>query len=293
MRANEDRVFRLLISGLLLLTSGYAVSKRSLGPHRGPSSLLSRTQKHRGLVRGAGIVQNVSDAGSGWLWQGSAWLSCKAAINCLSIPWRLGLLVLALALPLNLIILGTIWGLVSQANEAQRTSLLYSARSIAAGVDAELGKYIALAELLGRSPALREDNLDGFEAEVRHKVPSGRGVWVLVADLNGQQLLNTLAQPKQPLPRRDPIAIEAQRRTWATGDPVISDVMQGPIAQDWIVTVEVPIFKNGEPFRGLAVAMRAREFFSLLSARDIPRNWLAGIIDGQGRFIARVPQRGY
>jgi signal transduction histidine kinase len=66
--------------------------------------------------------------------------------------------------------------------------------------------------------------------------------------------------------------------------------MQGSISQDWIINIEVPIFRDGELFRGLAISMRAREFLSLLSARDIPTNWLAGIIDGQGRFIARVPQ---
>ena len=57
---------------------------------------------------------------------------------------------LALALPLNLVIASVIWGLVSRADEAQRTSLLYAAQSIAAGVDAELGKFIALAESLAR-----------------------------------------------------------------------------------------------------------------------------------------------
>ena len=87
---------------------------------------------------------------------------------------------LALALPLNLIILGAIWGLVSQANDAQRTSLLYAARSIAAGVDAELGKFIALAESLARSPALLDDNLDAFEAEARREFPEGEvpGFWL-------------------------------------------------------------------------------------------------------------------
>ena len=62
----------------------------------------------------------------------------------MSISARLILLVLGLALPLNLIIVGVIWDLVQRANEVQRTSLLYAARSIAAGVDAELGKYVAL-----------------------------------------------------------------------------------------------------------------------------------------------------
>ena len=94
----------------------------------------------------------------------------------------------------------------------------------------------------------------------------------------------------QPLPRRNPLAIEAQQRAFATGSIVISDVLQSPVAQDWVANIEVPIFKNGQPFRGLAVGIRGREFLPLLSARDIPKNWLAGIIDGEGRFIARVPK---
>src|SRR5215467_3146243 len=39
-----------------------------------------------------------------------------------------------------------------------------------------------------------------------------------------------------------------------------------------------------------ALGIRHQEFLHLLNARDIPTSWLAAIIDGQGRFIARVPQ---
>ena len=52
--------------------------------------------------------------------------------------------------------------------------------------------------------------------------------------------------------------------------------------------IEVPIFKDGLPFRGLSITMRPQGFLRLLNVQDIPRNWLAAIIDGQGRFIARV-----
>ena len=217
-------------------------------------------------------------------------LQHRAAFNRLSISTRLILLVLGLALPLNLIIVGVIWDLVQRANEVQRTSLLYAARSIAAGVDAELGKYVALAGALSRSPALLDDDLDAFEAEARRVFPTGGDAWVLIADVMGQQLINTLAQPDKPLPRRNPLGMEAQERALATGLIVISDVLRGLVAQDWVVNIEIPIFKNGQPFRGLAVGIRAREFLPLLSARDIPKNWLVGIMDGQGRFIARVPK---
>ena len=237
--------------------------------------LLSLIYSARGSIRGAGILP---------------WLSCKAAINRLSIPWRLGLLVLALALPLNLIIVGTIWDLVNRANEAQRTSLLYAARSIAAGVDAELGKYVALAQSLARSPDLLNDNLGAFEVEARREFPAEGDVWAVVTDLKGQKLLSTLAPPDQALPQHNQLAIEAQQRAFATGSSVVSDVMISLVAHDWIANIQVPIFKNGQPFRGLAVAMRQESFLRLLSARDIPTNWLGGIIDGQGRYIARVPQ---
>ena len=218
-----------------------------------------------------------------------AGLKRRAALHRLSISARLILLVLALALPLNLVIAGVIWGLVSRADDAQRTSLLYVARSIAAGVDAELGKFIALAESLAHSPALLDDNLDDFEAEARREFPQG-DTWVLVGDVNGQQLINTLAQPGAPLPRRNPPAFEAQQRALAKGSIVISDILQSPVAQDWVANIEVPIFKNGQPFRGLAVGIRGREFLPLLSAPDIPKNWLASVIDSEGRFIARVPK---
>ena len=218
-----------------------------------------------------------------------AGLQLKAAFNHLSISARLILLVLALALPLNLIIVGVIWDLVQRANEVQRTSLLYAARSIAAGVDAELGKYVALAEALSRSPALLDDNLDAFEAEARRAIPVGADVWALVSDADGQQLLNPFAQPGQALPRRNPIAIAAQRRAFSTRSMVITDLLKGPLSQHWIANIEVPVFKDGQPFRGLAIIMRQREFLRLLNVQDIPRNWLAGIIDGEGRFIARVP----
>jgi signal transduction histidine kinase/CheY-like chemotaxis protein len=215
-------------------------------------------------------------------------LQLKVAFNRLSIPGRLVLLVLALAVPLNLIIGGVIWGLVNRANEVQRTSLLYAARSIAAGVDAGLGKYVALAEALSRSPALLDDNLDAFEVESRRAFPTGGETGALVADAVGQQLLNPFAQPGQALPRRNPIAIAAQRRAFSTGSMVITDLLKGPLTQEWIANIEVPIFKNGLPFRGLAIVMKHQEFLSLLS-HDIPKNWLASIIDGEGRYIARVP----
>jgi signal transduction histidine kinase/CheY-like chemotaxis protein len=236
-----------------------------------------------------GGVKSAVCAISPRLAKGLAELQLKAGFSRLSISRRLILLLLAVALPLNLVIAGVIWSLVGRANELQRTGLMVAARSIAAGVDSELGTYVALAQALSRSPALLDDNIHAFEAEARRALPSGEPAWVLVSDTDGQVHLNTFFEPGQPLPRRSPEAIAAQRRSFSMRSIVIGDLVRGPVSQLWFMSIHVPIFKDGQPFRGLAIIMRQGEFLRLLQAQDIPKNWLAGIIDGQGRFIARVP----
>src|SRR5260370_27932600 len=123
---------------------------------------------------------------------------------------RLIAIVVALALPLNLVVIAVIWNLDSAAHDAQRASLLYSARSVAAAVDAELFKYIALAQTLSGSPALLDDNLDAFDAEARRALAPIKDASFLVTDLNGQHLINGAARRDPPLPPRQPGGIGAQ-----------------------------------------------------------------------------------
>src|SRR5260370_482340 len=112
---------------------------------------------------------------------------------------RLIAIVLTLAVPLNIVVVEVIWSLVSAANETKRACLLYSARSVAAAVDAELGKYIALAQVLSHSPALLEDSLDDFEDELRRGLSADPELWAVVADVSGRLLLNTTRLRSQPL----------------------------------------------------------------------------------------------
>ena len=205
-----------------------------------------------------------------------------------SIAARLTAIVLALAIPLNLVIASVDWHLAEAAKDG-RTSLLYTARSIAAAADAKLGGYIALANVLATSPALHDDDLDAFETEVRRTFASIPNVWVQVTDLHGQQLLNTAIQTDQTLPHENPLAIDAQTRAFERRAVVVSDVYFDPARKDWIVNIEVPVFKDGQPFRALAVVMRAHSFLSVLSKGDMPEGWLGGIIDKHNRFIVRVP----
>jgi PAS domain S-box-containing protein len=208
----------------------------------------------------------------------------RATINA-----RLIAIVLVLAVPLNAVVIGVIWKLVGVANETQRASLLYSASSIAAAVDAELGKYIALGQVLSRSPALLEDNLDAFDAESRRVLASVADAWVMVADLNGKQLVNTAIPRGRPLPSRTTVEIAAQKQAFETRSVLVSGAFIGPVTQRWAATTDIPIFKNDQPFRSLAFTMSVSRFRDLLVFGQRPKNWLAAIIDKQGRYIARMP----
>ena len=206
-----------------------------------------------------------------------------------TIGTRISALVLALVVPLNLVIFAAIWHLADAASQAQRTSLLYTARSVAASMDGKLGEYIALAQLLSRSPALLDHNLDAFEAEARRAFLSIEDGWVVVANIEGQQLINTARPADQNLPMRNPAGLAAQRRALETHSTVVSDVQLGTVSRTWLISIEVPVFKDGLPFRALSVTLKAKSFLHLLNEQQIPPNWIATIIDRQGRIIARVP----
>jgi two-component sensor histidine kinase len=218
----------------------------------------------------------------------SAWGIARRVAR-MTINARLIAVVLTLAVPLNVVVVVVIWRLASEADNAQRMSLVYAARSIAAAVDAELGKYVALGQVLSHDPTLLEENLDAFDDQLRRRLMSVPNAWAIVADVEGRPVLNTHVPYGQPPPARPVEAIAAQKKAFETRAAVISEVHQGPVTQAWMASANIPIFRNGEPFRLLALTMNVRRFVDLLAFQDMPENWRAAIRDGQGRVVARVP----
>jgi signal transduction histidine kinase len=160
---------------------------------------------------------------------------------------------------------------------------------VTGAVDAELGKYIALAEVLSRSPTLLADNLDDFETEVRRALSSNRDAWAVVTDALGYQLFNTARPKGERLPVRSELGFAGRRQALETRSIVVSNVRRGTLSDTWIINIDVPIFKDGQPFRVFSITRQAESFLHLLNHQDIPKNWIAAIIDKEGRILARVP----
>jgi PAS domain S-box-containing protein len=207
--------------------------------------------------------------------------------------WRVGhrliALVVAIALPLNLLIIAVIASLASSSIELQHTSLVYTARSVASGVDAQLAKYVAIAADLQKSSALLADDVTAFESEARQALTGVPDAWIALGDVSGQELVNTSLGAGHRLPHRGAEALAAQERAIKTRSIIVTGVRRSTTIGNWIATVEAPVFKNGQPFRVISVAISLPSFLTVLGQLDKPHAWLVGIIDGDGRFVARVP----
>ncbi|MGJ4947655.1 sensor histidine kinase [Bradyrhizobium sp. HKCCYLS20291] len=220
----------------------------------------------------------------------SALATLQRSYGVLSIKGRLVLLAGILFLPCVGLIAYVIASMAQSADGSIRRGLSYAAQTISGAVDAELRRYIALAEVLGKSPELGAADMTEFEAEARRVGLVSGDAWIVVSDADGRLVLNTMGTPGKPLGERTPEGRRSAERAFLTGRPSISDVFMGPNSGEWVATVDVPVFKDGKPFRCLSIAMPAANYTRLLAQQQLPADWLVGIMDGQGRYISRIPK---
>ena len=204
-----------------------------------------------------------------------------------SVRQRLILLALAVAVPFMLLTAGIIRQLAESEREARRQSIIFSARALMNATDALIAKHIAIAQTLAASPALQIEDYAGFRREAARALPALEGAWVVLADDGGQQLVNLLRPTDADLPRRHADALAVQRHARETGRPQVSGVFPGAVLGNPIVTVEVPVLRDGKPPLGLAVIMQPKIFQPLIAEAMLPGGWLAGIVDRNGNFVAR------
>jgi two-component sensor histidine kinase len=195
------------------------------------------------------------------------------------------LLALAVALPFMLLTAGIVWQLANNERETRREAILFSTRTLMNAVDTILNKQIAVGQLLATSPALENDDLPAFRQEAERAAKGLGGGWVVLSAENGQQLVNLKRAPDAPLPIRQ--GVELGRHTIALGQVQVSDVFSGAVLRSPVVTVEVPVLRQGKPPLCISIVMQPSIFLSLFEQWNLPEGWLAGLIDRNGNFIAR------
>lgn len=200
---------------------------------------------------------------------------------------RLVVVVLACVLPA---IVG--FGLLFYAfYKSERTQFanatLASARAMVLAIDRDLNGAKMAAMALATSPYLANDDLAAFHAQARSLLSKDfPGINFVLSDARGQQLVNTLRPFGSPLPMHG--SPEQARRIVETGKPVISDLYIGRVLGRAVLSIDVPVWRNGRVSYELAVGIPPEFLGKVLSEQHLPEGYIGAIFDTKGVIVART-----
>jgi signal transduction histidine kinase len=212
----------------------------------------------------------------------------RGLLGRLSLRARLSLLVLASLLPMLL------FSLVSQylqyrndvAELQERSKAL--AHSIGLTIEQMLVTRIAALEVLARSRALRDGDLEAFRSQalalVEQQFPAAH---LLLLDETGRQYMHTAVGPGETLPAR--LEMTSTRKVFETGRPQVSNLFFGRVRNTPVVAIDVPVKReDGRVFRVLSMNPRLHLFAEAIARERIPRDWIVSILDGNAVNVART-----
>lgn len=206
----------------------------------------------------------------------------------LSLPLRLGLLVAGTAFPLIVFATWLVYSHHIERREAAFDRVLETARAIRLELDSEVQSLISALQVLALSQSLQREDFDGFRRDVQaflSQYPSGPNV--SVADRNGQQVLNMRVPAGQPLPAR--ANREALDQVFRTGHPAFSKLYVGAVLGEPIVTVNVPVYRNGEVIYDISFNPPLSQFQSMIERQRPSAGWTVAVFDQTGTNFARIP----
>jgi signal transduction histidine kinase/CheY-like chemotaxis protein/PAS domain-containing protein len=175
-----------------------------------------------------------------------------------------------------------------RAHENLDEHVLQTARALTQAVDREIiGAQNALQGL-----AIVAAGIDGKDFSVMDRAArqmldqADVADAIALTDESGQQVVNTLVPFGAPLPRTK--NLDKVRQVFATGRPYVSDLLVGTVAKRYLITVDVPVIRNGRVAYDLNVAMLSERLGRILRAQGLPPEWIAIVYDRNGIIAART-----
>ncbi len=200
-----------------------------------------------------------------------------------SVRVRLVLLTISLLVPALLSMGFLLAGADHQSRAQTYQQMLTTARALSGTVDQQTAVGIAVVETLASDQALQAGDLKEFDIRAR-RVTSQRAGWVVVTDVAGQQVVNTLRPYGSPLP----IVQRPKQLTRAlmVGESRVSDLRVGRVAKKPVITVGARVDIKGQPHL-LAYVVEASSFTSVFRQQRVPDRWIATLLDNNLKVIAR------
>jgi two-component sensor histidine kinase len=166
--------------------------------------------------------------------------------------------------------------------------VLETVRGIRFTLDAELRRMTGGLQVLALTRALRSGDFEGFREVVTGFLDQyGKDGVVLVADRNGQLLFSSLKSDALSLPMRNNVAMV--ERVFASKQPQYSNLFEGVVKKRLILTVEVPVFRDGNVVYDLSFSPPLDVFQNIVDKQRPSKDWTLSMLDRNGTIFARVP----
>ena len=200
-----------------------------------------------------------------------------------SVRNRLVLLTISLLVPALLSMGFLLSGADRESRGRLYQQLVTTARALNGAVDRQAAVGISVAETLATDQALINGDWAAFHARARRAMERRTG-WIVVADADGQQVVNTLKPWGDSLPRIERTPEETS--AYSAGRSKVSDLLEGPAAGKPVITVGTPITVKGK-FYVLSYVVDSASFTSVFRQQRVPDRWVATLLDNRRRVIAR------
>jgi two-component sensor histidine kinase len=205
-----------------------------------------------------------------------------------SLPVRLGLLVAGTTLPLIVFAAGIVFHNYEQDRKDATQRVLETVRSIRLVLDAEMQRMTGSLQVLTLTDSLRGGDFQGFRRIAMGFLEQyGEDGVIIVADREGRQLFSSVTEDTANTPPRNNRAIID--KVFATKLPQYSNLFAGAVRKRMIVTVEVPVIRNGEVLYDISFSPPIELFQNIVEKQRPSDDWTISIFDAEGINFARVP----
>ena len=197
------------------------------------------------------------------------------------------ILVIAALLPLVILASGLAVAWLLQRQETIENEALDRVERTASLLERELSAQVVPLQLLAQSPLLDGplDRTAFFDQAQRFR--NERPLWaaVVLSDLEGNRLIDVPA----PVTGGPGKVVDSQSHDEVLRKraPVIGGILRGPRNRP-AFAIRVPVIRNGQVVLVLSAVLEPDAIRKLLLANDLPPGWLGGVVDAQGRLVART-----
>jgi two-component sensor histidine kinase len=219
------------------------------------------------------------------------WRQIEVSGTCVqktSLPMRLALLVAGTTLPLIIFAAAIIFENYEQDRRDATQHVLETVRSIRLVLDAEVQRMTGGLQVLALTDALRNGDFGAFRPIAAGFLePYGKDGVVLVAGPDGRQLFSSVTMDTTGLPLRN--NLDVVEKVFATGRPHYSNLFVGTVQKRLVVTVEVPVIRDGKVIYDISFSPPIGIFQGILEKQRPSADWTISIFDAVGVNFARVP----